>query len=110
MPRAESENAVGISGVREQQDLAGAVQPGRAKGRSAAATDDGSVRQGNIRTEGESERTHGSRQARLAKEPEALDIRAILRHEPEHSDNVRSIKCPNVEQERSGRPGVRAVD
>src|SRR6266581_7331253 len=68
------------------------------------------MRQSELRTEDKSERTHGSRQARLAKEPEALDIRAILRHQPEYSDDARSVECADIEQERPGRPGVRAVD
>src|SRR5438067_13492159 len=66
--------------------------------------------QGQLSTEDKSERTHGSRQARLASEPEALHIRAILRDEPEYSDDVRSLECSDVEPERSGRSRVRPVD
>jgi hypothetical protein len=35
---------------------------------------------------------------------------AILRHEPEYSNDVRSIECAYVEQERPGRSCVRPVD
>src|SRR5947207_2996555 len=68
------------------------------------------MRQTQLCIEDESERTHGSRQARLASEPEALHIRAILRHEPKYSDDVRSIECSDLEPERSGRSCVRPVD
>src|SRR2546425_10147384 len=68
------------------------------------------MRQGELRTEVESKRTYGSRKAGLASERQALDIRAILRHESEYSDHVRSLECSDIEQERSVGSRVRAVD
>src|SRR5882724_8038850 len=66
--------------------------------------------QGDLWSEKQSKRAHGSCQARLATKPEALPVRAILRDEPEYSDGVRSVECPDIDKERSGRSGVRALD
>ena len=68
------------------------------------------MRQGELWTEKQSERAHGSCQARLAKEREAFDIRPILRHEFEYSHDIRWIEWTYIEPERSGRPRLCTVD
>src|SRR2546425_12284483 len=68
------------------------------------------MRQSELWIEDESERTHGSGETRLAGERETLDLRTILRHQPEYSDNIRSIERSDIEQERPGRSCVCAVD